>query len=63
MVIDYWTGAPDWANYIATDADGMMYYYENRPSSATNVWVESEGRIEQALGAVRWRDSLVSRPS
>ena len=53
---------PDWAEWIAQDADGTWWAYEAEPNQQHNGWYENEvGRI-QRLCRDRpnpdWADSL-----
>ena len=56
-----WKDAPDWANFLAQDLNGIWYWYEYQPTSeALNTWY-SKGRY-QAVNVTNWRDSLQERP-
>lgn len=43
-----WKEAPEWANYMAEDADGYSYWYEKKPilSEDEKYWYEFQGRTE-----------------
>lgn len=62
MKID-WDEAPEWANYVARDADGEWYWYENKPKeSGSGHYFYAQGRIllykeDESIGIV------VPRPS
>jgi hypothetical protein len=32
--------APEWANYIVTDADGVLHYYERKPFISNDGWFD-----------------------
>jgi hypothetical protein len=54
---------PDWAEFLAQDADGTWWAYEAHPNQQHNGWYENEvGRI-QRLGKgtpiERWEESLI----
>ena len=34
-----WDKAPEWANYAATDDDGDLWFYENKPDCKSGVWL------------------------
>lgn len=41
-------GLPDWAEWIAQDADGTWWAYEAEPNQQHNGWYENEvGRIRR----------------
>ncbi len=54
---------PDWAGFLAQDADGTWWAYEAHPNEQHNGWYENEvGRIERlGKGAPNacWEDSLI----
>lgn len=33
-----WSKAPRWAQWAATDLDGEVFWYENKPSSGAGYW-------------------------
>ena len=54
---------PDWAEWLAQDADGTWWAYEAHPNQQHNGWYENEvGRI-QRLGKGQpndaWEESLI----
>lgn len=58
-----WERAPLWANYLAMDADGDWYWFENEPDIEVIYWSCVTGRYE--LSPTRgqsWRNSLELRP-
>lgn len=60
-----WKDAPTWAKYLAMDADGVWYWYENKPVKLGDdeSWTEFTGRQpEQASSFTNWRKSLEQRP-
>jgi hypothetical protein len=40
---DKWKMAPAWANWLAQDADGTWWWYENKP--VWDEWWMYEGRV------------------
>jgi len=56
------TNLPDWARYIAQDADGQWWAYEAEPNQSHNGWYENEvGKIlklEKAAANTDWIQSL-----
>jgi len=54
---------PDWAEFLAQDADGTWWAYEAHPNQQHNGWYENEvGRIARlGKGAPneRWEESLL----
>jgi hypothetical protein len=33
-----WSKAPDWAKYLAMDADGGWWWFEARPTMKASIW-------------------------
>jgi len=56
------TNLPDWAQYIAQDADGQWWAYEAEPNQSHNGWYENEVgnilKLEKAAANVDWMQSL-----
>lgn len=48
---------PEWVNYIATDACGLITGYESKPTSYDDEFLPTGGRIE-FIDSVDWSDSL-----
>ena len=57
-----WNDAPEWANYVAQDADGTWWWYEKEPSLGEWGWVTSRGVAEEATCSEEWDKSLEPRP-
>jgi len=60
-----WKGAPKWAQWKATDRDGVVFLYENKPIPCRGEWMPhtGEARIIKFVGPVfDWRDTLETRP-
>ena len=56
-------------NYLAEDADGVVFLYEDKPFTATESWMVDNGDLAEAhtlasytKGTCGWKDSLVKRP-
>lgn len=49
----------DWVNFIAMDADGAIYAYENEPYRKYGEWIKTEGSVK-CIGSevVEWEESL-----
>lgn len=59
-----WKDAPDWANWLAVDADGTWFWYELTPVQLERVWdVSGGGRSEYAPVTTEWLESLEVRPN
>lgn len=58
-----WKDAPDWANYLAMDDDGIWVWYDERPRFATESgrWV-SEGQEYTPRNPGEASKSLQERP-
>ena len=62
-----WSKAPDWAQWAATDSNGVVYWYGVKPyvDRFSNRWMPSRREVRQALDAhcpVNWEDTLEERP-
>lgn len=67
-----WNDAPEWARFVAMDADGQWSWYENRPYPETDLgsdeftlWDADDGRIQPISSGLRfdgWENSLQERP-
>ena len=61
-----WKPAPPWANWVAMDADGLWYLFENKPCTLGGRWQDdTEGkvfRIVPNIASSDWRLSLQQRP-
>jgi hypothetical protein len=56
----YLSGArekPEWAKFRARDSDGLVYWYENRPTKTGVDWQVYDGYIALAYSN-HWEDSL-----
>jgi len=63
-----WRKAPEQANWLATDADGGRYWYENKPlmNFEYNSWRTNGGKLwwaDSLKTNVDWRQSLEARPT
>lgn len=63
-----WKDAPDWANWLAQDADGEWFWWKAKPKiSGGQFWMPSRYPATYAR-ALRsdpnqgWKDTLESRP-
>lgn len=64
-----WEDAPEWANYLAVDFDGIWWWFENEPYNEDDsingdggIWIPRGGMVEQAELSIDWEDSLEKRP-
>ena len=55
--------------YLAEDADGGVFLYEDKPFTATETWTVDNGELAEAHmlasyteGACDWKESLIERP-
>ena len=55
---------PDWAQYAALDANGLAYWYEDKPERLITEWQSNERarQIGQDYDASGWKNSLIERP-
>jgi hypothetical protein len=59
-----WNDAPEWANYVAMDADGEWYWFAKEPLRDALDWQPSGGQCELAntVADVYWIYTKESRP-
>jgi len=60
-----WIDAPEWANYLAQDADGQWYWFEDKPELKRGLalWINRSGVAKKAeVRNVDWRSTLEQRP-
>jgi hypothetical protein len=59
-----WNTAPEWANYLAMDSDGVYYWYEDCPKidPYCEQWIGSIGNVKAVNPIVDWKNSLEKRP-
>lgn len=51
-----WRGAPEWANFLAMDADGEWHWFEYFPEELNVEWAEPIGRVTEAGYFGDWPD-------
>ncbi|XQA74642.1 hypothetical protein ACM9XA_03635 [Xanthomonas sacchari] len=56
-----WDDAPDWAQWLAMDADGQWYWYESKPEWHFGTW-ETKAAHVSAGSSDSAIDSLEQRP-
>lgn len=65
MQID-WSKAPDWAQFVAQDADGSWHWYQDAPDNAFfgDQWAVDTGRYQRIprTPSPTWKDTLQRRP-
>jgi len=60
-----WDNAPEWAQFIATDADGQEYWYEHEPTLSGRHWIKRfiTGQVARVRPKMyNWQCSLKERP-
>lgn len=63
-----WSATLPWLNYLALDATGIWYLYQDKPLFSTNYYERSSGIVVAVPKAYapKWQgkpeDSLISRP-
>jgi hypothetical protein len=60
-----WEDAPEWANWLARDADGELCWFENEPQLRGEVWGRVSGRCRPALyrGPEKFRRPQTTKPA
>jgi hypothetical protein len=57
-----WSKAPEWANYMAVDQDGEVFFFEEMPTpDSDGTWRSDYGQFEK-VESKNWRDTLQVRP-
>lgn len=58
-----WNDAPEWAQWLAKDADEMWYWHEKQPykSYERGEW-KSAGRSKMIEDGIDWWNSCEARP-
>ena len=58
-----WKDAPEWANWLACDYDGVWVWYEKKPIKTESMWFPEEGEC-LCTGSINrnWEESLEPRP-
>ncbi len=57
-----WDDAPEWAQWLAMDAYGEWYWYEEKPEDGDTVWIWRKGFMEMAARSKGWVETLEPRP-
>lgn len=59
-----WNEAPEWANYLAMDENGVWFWYEHEPNSiGDDEWFAHKGNcLPATCDATKWRETLEERP-
>lgn len=60
-----WKDAPEWANFLAMDADGDWYWYMAKPQieCPTDSYWANVGRYQKAGHTINpWQETLERRP-
>lgn len=58
-----WKDAPEWANYLAQDADGDWFWYEHKPECSYSMWGTHTGRCQISTTTnAAWKSTLEERP-
>lgn len=61
-----WEDAPEWAEYLAMDSDGVWIWYKYKPSPSTedSFWSVKKGPFAVAQDKPgEWKNTLEKRPS
>ena len=58
-----WENAPDWAQWLARDADGEWCWYEARPKIQTGdtYWTRDDVNRWAVAGKDQWEETLEER--
>ena len=58
-----WSEAPEWANFLAMDADGKWWWFRNKPIVGDSQWVCQPNNMVSRAGLTDngWRDTCEQR--
>ena len=56
-----WENAPDWAQWVAMDADGTWWWFDEKPQEIGREWMAPVGGNVAKVIASSWRESLYGR--
>lgn len=62
----YWMDAPEWANWLAQDCDGVWFWYENEPHQGPRWWHSIGGQNEEVYfprDIPNWQENKFQRPT
>ena len=59
-----WKDAPEWANYLAMDADGSWYWFGKEPIAHDTFWSSPYdfNDMQADIDTSNWRGTLEQRP-
>jgi len=59
-----WKDAPEWANYLAMDEDGIWFWYAERPYAGCRTWDSNsiKEEVNALIERLDWQDTLEQRP-
>lgn len=55
-----WKDAPEWANYLAKDSNGVWYWYALKPKLGAHSWIAS-ANFALAGNEGSWAETLEKR--
>lgn len=58
-----WNTAPDWAQYLAMDEDGVWTWYMNRPIPKAGFWASVGNELSVTRPHKHWKQTLEPRPT
>lgn len=56
-----WSTAPEWANYIAQDKNGVWHWFEREPHRGPREWFKKYGSY-MLEASFNWEHSLEEKP-
>lgn len=61
-----WDDAPEWAEWLAQDADGSWWWYESQPQQGSDEWSPMLSRFykpHDAIKTIDWKNTMEKRPT
>ena len=56
-----WEDAPEWAQWLAMDANGVWFWYSDKPAVDGDCW-RSNGKYSCACDGDEWESEIEERP-
>ena len=56
-----WDDAPEWANFLAMDADGEWCWHEKKPNAGDGLWIPGLGKWK-VVKVPAWEETLEAKP-
>ncbi len=58
-----WKDAPEWANWLAMDADGRWFWYKDKPEAGHSTFITQTQVWEATPIKPDWKETRQQRPT